>query len=178
MAHEQIYPIGSKLWNREKTKEEKEAAAKELLECFKQLEEELGEKDYFGGQTFGIIDIALIPFYSMFLAFKLLGNLDLEVECPKIFQWVKRCIQRESVSNNMPAQPEVYDIALEFLGLKHRVSSNLEGTNTSQLLLSYTYFHEFIILLQIRLCVNQYYLLSLSCFVMKYIYITCTKALS
>lgn len=119
MAHEQIYPIGSKLWNREKTKEEKEAAAKELLECFKQLEEELGEKDYFGGQTFGIIDIALIPFYGMFLAFKLLGNLDLEVECPKIFQWVKRCIQRESVSNNMPAQPEVYNIALEFLGLKH-----------------------------------------------------------
>ncbi|XP_022982585.1 probable glutathione S-transferase [Cucurbita maxima] len=111
-----IYPNGGKLWNKKGlTEEEKEAAMKELLGSFKQLEEELGDKPYFGGQSFGFIDLSLIPFYSMFLAFKLLGNLDLEAECPKILEWAKRCCLRETVAKNMPTQQEVYDVVLDII---------------------------------------------------------------
>ncbi|KAK3015280.1 hypothetical protein RJ639_005700 [Escallonia herrerae] len=44
-----------------------EAAKKELIETFKLLEGELGDKAYFGGQSFGLVDVALIPFYAFFL---------------------------------------------------------------------------------------------------------------
>jgi glutathione S-transferase len=60
----QVYGVARKLWA---TKgEEQEAAKKEFLEIYKTLERELGEKPYFGGETFGLVDIALITFYSWF----------------------------------------------------------------------------------------------------------------
>ena len=100
-----------------KQKRRKKQQQRNCWSALSSYKKSLEIKTYFGGKTFGFIDIALIPFYSMFLAFKLLGKLDLEVECPKILQWVQRCLQRESVSKNMPTQEEIYDIALEFLGV-------------------------------------------------------------
>lgn len=46
------------------TGEDHEAAKKELIGCFKLLEGELGNKPYFGGESFGFTDVSLIPFYS------------------------------------------------------------------------------------------------------------------
>jgi glutathione S-transferase len=60
----QVYGVARKLWATEG--EEQEAAKKEFLEIYKTLERELGEKPYFGGETFGLVDIALITFYSWF----------------------------------------------------------------------------------------------------------------
>ncbi|KAM1463371.1 hypothetical protein ACFXTO_043170 [Malus domestica] len=57
------------------------AAKKELIECFKLLENELGDKTYFEGESFGLVDVALIPFYSWFYALETCGNLCM-VECP------------------------------------------------------------------------------------------------
>ena len=44
--------------------EEQEAVKKDFLEMFKTLERELGEKPYFGGETFGFVDIALVTSYT------------------------------------------------------------------------------------------------------------------
>ncbi|KAF2323346.1 hypothetical protein GH714_034796 [Hevea brasiliensis] len=94
-----IYPIGRMLWA---TKGEvKEASKKDLIECFKILEGELGDKPYFGGERFGYIDLALIPFYSFFYTFETLGNFSVVVEFPKLVDWAQRCLLKESVSKSL-----------------------------------------------------------------------------
>jgi glutathione S-transferase len=55
-----VYVVGWKLFS---TKgEEQEAGKKDLLGIYKTLEGELGDKPYFGGETFRFVDIALITF--------------------------------------------------------------------------------------------------------------------
>ncbi|KAI4333376.1 hypothetical protein L6164_018199 [Bauhinia variegata] len=91
---------------------ELEAAKKEFFETFKQLEAVLGDKPYFGGDTFGFVDAALIGFYSWFYVYETFGNFKIEAECPKIIAWAKRCMQRESVSISLPDQKVVYEFVL------------------------------------------------------------------
>ncbi|XP_059661339.1 probable glutathione S-transferase parA [Cornus florida] len=106
-----IFSTGRKLgMSKGETQEE---AKKELLECYKLLEAELGEKTYFGGETFGFVDIALIPFYAWTYIYKKLGNLNMEEECPQIVAWGKRCMERETVSNTLPDPYKLYDFFLE-----------------------------------------------------------------
>ncbi|KFK25183.1 hypothetical protein AALP_AA8G077600 [Arabis alpina] len=85
--------------------EEHVAARKELIEHFKTLETELGDKPYFGGEVFGFVDIALIGYYSWFKAMEKFGEFRLEKEVPKLVEWTKRCIVRESVVKSM-ADPD------------------------------------------------------------------------
>lgn len=73
------------------------------------LENELGDKTYFGGETFGFLDIALVTFYSWFYTYEKLGNFSIEAECPKLIAWVKRCLEKESVSKSLPDSEKVYD---------------------------------------------------------------------
>ncbi|ESQ35085.1 hypothetical protein EUTSA_v10008735mg [Eutrema salsugineum] len=87
--------------------EEQEEGKKEFIELLKTLESELGDKIYFGGETFGYVDIALIGFYSWFEAYEKLGNFSIEPECPKLSAWAKRCAQRESVAKFLPASDKV-----------------------------------------------------------------------
>ncbi|GLT25019.1 hypothetical protein SLA2020_001750 [Shorea laevis] len=106
-----IYAIGKLVWGA--TGEIQEAAKKELIECFKVLEGELGDKPYFGGDSFGIVDVALIPFYSWFYAMETCGNFSIVAECPKLVSWAKRCMERESVSKSLPDQYKMYCFLLE-----------------------------------------------------------------
>ncbi|KAL2523496.1 Glutathione S-transferase U19 [Abeliophyllum distichum] len=106
-----IYGTGKLVWAT--TGEVQEVAKKELIECFKLLESELGVKPYFGGNTFGLVDVALIPFYSWFYALETFGNLSLFDECPKLVEWAKRCMQRESVSKSLPDQYKIYQRLLD-----------------------------------------------------------------
>ncbi|XP_068321054.1 probable glutathione S-transferase [Pyrus communis] len=102
-----IYDIGRKLWT---TKgEEHDAASKEFLDCIGVLEGELEDKPFFGGETLGFVDVALIPFYSWFLVYEKFGNFSVEAEHPKFIAWVKRCMEKESVSKSLPEQEKVYD---------------------------------------------------------------------
>jgi glutathione S-transferase len=111
-----VYAVGKKLWT---TKgEEQEAAKKEFLEIYKTLERELGEKPYFGGETFGYVDVALITFYSWFYVFETFGKFSMEAECPKIIEWAKRCLLKESVAKSLPDQKKIYESVLELFGLK------------------------------------------------------------
>ncbi|XAR56368.1 Glutathione transferase [Bertholletia excelsa] len=89
-----------------------EAANKELLDCFKLLEEELGDKPFFGGEGFGFVDLALVPFYSWFYTWAQCG-LNVAEECPKLGPWARRCMERESVAQTLPDQHKVYAFFME-----------------------------------------------------------------
>ncbi|KAK3015274.1 hypothetical protein RJ639_005694 [Escallonia herrerae] len=94
--------------------EAQEAAKKKLIENFKLLEGELGDKAYFGGQSFGLVDVALIPFYAFFYAIEMFGNFSMEAECPVLVAWGKRCMEeKESVSKTLPDKYKVYEFMLE-----------------------------------------------------------------
>ncbi|XP_031259931.1 probable glutathione S-transferase isoform X4 [Pistacia vera] len=93
--------------------EVKEASKKELIEIFKVLEGELGDKPYYGGDTFGFVDVALIPYYAFFHTFEMLGNFSFEAEFPKLVSWAKRCMQKTSVSKSLCDQHKVYEVVLE-----------------------------------------------------------------
>ncbi|PSS16044.1 Glutathione S-transferase [Actinidia chinensis var. chinensis] len=106
-----IYSLGRQVWL--SSGDEQEAAKNELMGCFRLLEGELGDKAYFGDDAFGIVDVALVPFYSWFYMFEQCGNMSIKAECPKLAAWGKRCMERESVSKSLPDQRKVYDFLME-----------------------------------------------------------------
>ncbi|CAN1774827.1 Probable glutathione S-transferase parC [Linum perenne] len=87
-----------------------------LIDCFRVLERELGDKPFLSGESFGFIDIVFISFYGFFYTFQELGNFNLEAECPKIVHWTQRCLQRESVSKSVVDQHEVFKRVMEMKG--------------------------------------------------------------
>ncbi|CAL5342194.1 unnamed protein product [Camellia sinensis] len=91
------------------TSETQETAKNDFIGCLKVLEGELGDKPFFGGETFGIVDVALIPNYSFFFAYEQFCNCSIVAECPALLTWVHRCMEKESVSKNLPDQHKVYD---------------------------------------------------------------------
>ncbi|URE22378.1 glutathione s-transferase [Musa troglodytarum] len=110
-----IYECGTRLW---KLKGEGQAAAKEeLIGILKLLEGELGDKKYFGGDAFGFVDIALVPFVSWFYTYETCAGFSVEEVAPKLVAWGKRCMERESVAKTLSDPHKVY----EFVGaLKKR----------------------------------------------------------
>ncbi|KAL5731734.1 glutathione transferase [Ranunculus cassubicifolius] len=114
-----IYEISRKVWT---TKgEEQEAAKKEFLDNLKLLEGELGDKPYFGGESFGYMDVIFVPFYSWFYSYETFGNFSIEAECPKLIAWAKRCLEKESVSKSLPDQMKVF----EFVELLRNIFLNM-----------------------------------------------------
>ncbi|KAF3967940.1 hypothetical protein ACB098_11G043900 [Castanea mollissima] len=102
-----VNDVTKKLWT---TKgEELEAGKKEFFETFKILEGELGDKPYFGGETFGFVDLSLVTFYSWFHAFEVFGKINIEAECPKIIAWAKRCLEKKTVAKSLADQKKVYE---------------------------------------------------------------------
>ncbi|XP_028113794.1 probable glutathione S-transferase parC [Camellia sinensis] len=93
--------------------EDQETAKRELIEIFKLLEGGLGDKPYFGGDNFGLVDIALVPFYSRFYTLEKFGNFSIEAECPLLVAWAKRCIKKESVSNSLQDLEKLYEFAVK-----------------------------------------------------------------
>ncbi|XP_019159303.1 PREDICTED: probable glutathione S-transferase [Ipomoea nil] len=104
-----LYEISRKTWT---TKgEELEAVVKELIGCLKVLEGALGDKPYFGGESFGFVDVSLIGFYSWFSTWESFGHFSVEAECPKLIAWAKRCMEKESVSKSLPDSHKVLEFA-------------------------------------------------------------------
>ncbi|KAK8967895.1 Glutathione S-transferase U25 [Platanthera guangdongensis] len=105
-----VYECGIRL--RKTSGEELEAATKEFVEILKTLEAELGDKKYFaGGDTFGLVDIALVPFTSWFFAYEAYSGVRIEEESPKLVKWAERCKERESVAKALPDPVKVYEFA-------------------------------------------------------------------
>ena len=78
------------------------------------LEEALWEKKFFGGETFGFVDIVAIPMASWFYASEKFGNFTVEAECPKLSAWIKRSMQRKSVAKALPDPEKVYGFVVIF----------------------------------------------------------------
>ncbi|XP_043701072.1 probable glutathione S-transferase [Telopea speciosissima] len=94
--------------------EEQEKAKKEFIEELKVMEEELGDKAYFGGDNFGFVDLSFVPFYTWFYAMETFVNVSVEAECPKLIEWGKRCMEKkESVAKSLPDSLKIYDFALQ-----------------------------------------------------------------
>ncbi|XP_077242228.1 putative glutathione S-transferase parA [Tasmannia lanceolata] len=103
-----VLDYAGKIW---KNKGEAQEEAKNgFIESLKVLEEELGEKLYFGGDTFGFLDVVMIPSSCWFYSYETCGNFSIEKECPKLMGWVKRCMEKESVSKTLPDPHKVYEI--------------------------------------------------------------------
>ncbi|KAL0320545.1 UNVERIFIED_CONTAM: putative glutathione S-transferase [Sesamum radiatum] len=94
------------------TGEVQETAKKNIVECFKVLESELGEKPFFGGDSFGLVDVSLVPFSSRFYTLEKCGNFSMADKCPRLVSWANRCMERESVSKSLPDQYKVYDFVM------------------------------------------------------------------
>ncbi|XP_057796000.1 glutathione S-transferase U19-like [Salvia miltiorrhiza] len=110
-----IYDNGNWIWNAKG--EEQEAGKKGFVEIMKQLESELGDKPFFGGDDLGFLDVALITYSPWFQTYETCGNLSMEEECPKLIAWVKRCWEKQSVSKSLADPNKVYDF---YLALKKK----------------------------------------------------------
>ncbi|KAG6424430.1 hypothetical protein SASPL_114848 [Salvia splendens] len=105
-----LYDPGRKIWT--KSGEELEAAKKEFVEILKQLELELGDKAFFGGERFGFLDVALVTYSTWFHTYEKCGGFRIEEHCPKLIEWVNRCLEIDFVSETLVDQAKVYDFAL------------------------------------------------------------------
>ncbi|RWR85854.1 GST_C domain-containing protein/GST_N domain-containing protein [Cinnamomum micranthum f. kanehirae] len=101
VADPSIYDCGTRLYWKSKGVDRDEAK-KEFIESLKVLEGELGQKPYFGGESFGYVDVAFIPFGCWFNTYEKSGKFSVEEECPKLMAWVRRCMERESVAKVLP----------------------------------------------------------------------------
>ncbi|XP_050211082.1 glutathione S-transferase U19-like [Mercurialis annua] len=107
-----IYDLGKMIWAGKG--EEQEAGKKGLIEALTLLEEELGDKPFFGGESIGYVDIALIPFYTWFHAYEVSGNFTIETHCSKLIAWTQRCMDRDTVSSSLPDPKKIYEFMLMF----------------------------------------------------------------
>ncbi|MCL7031493.1 hypothetical protein MKW94_013893 [Papaver nudicaule] len=105
-----IYDCGRRVYMNKG--EDQEKAKVELIESLKVLESELGDKPYFGGEKFGFVDVVFVPFYTWFHTYETFGQFSVEKECPELMAWVKRCMEKESVSKTIPDPEKVYDFSL------------------------------------------------------------------
>ncbi|CAD5168915.1 unnamed protein product, partial [Musa acuminata subsp. malaccensis] len=85
------------------------AAKEEFIEILKLLEGELGDKKYFGGDAFGFVDIALVPFVCWFYTYETSAGFSIEEAAPKVVSWGKRCLERESVANSLSDPDKIYE---------------------------------------------------------------------
>lgn len=106
----QLHYLGGRLWRSKG--EEQEASKKEYIECLKVLEEELGDKTYFGGENFGFVDLNLLPYFSWLKVFETECNFSIVDDCPKLIRWAIKCCERESVFNSLPDHNKLYHFFL------------------------------------------------------------------
>ncbi|PAN09482.1 hypothetical protein PAHAL_2G026800 [Panicum hallii] len=113
-----IYDCQTRLWKLKGDAQEQ--AKKDLIEVLETLEAELAGKPYFGGDNFGFVDVALVPFTSWFPTYEKLGGFSVEKCCPKIVAWAKLCRERESVAMALTDPDKVYEF-VQFLQSKFGV---------------------------------------------------------
>ncbi|GMN60525.1 hypothetical protein TIFTF001_029608 [Ficus carica] len=108
---QKVFSTGRRVWT---TKgEEQEAAKKEFLDTMRLFEAELGHKPYFGGESFGYVDVALVAFYSWFYTYETFGNFSIEAECPMLIAWAKRCMEKESVFKSLPDEKKIFEFVMQ-----------------------------------------------------------------
>uniref|UniRef100_A0A0D9XD17 Glutathione S-transferase n=1 Tax=Leersia perrieri TaxID=77586 RepID=A0A0D9XD17_9ORYZ len=107
-----LFDSQTRLWKLKAGEADHEQAKRDMVETLQTLEKELGEKDYFGGDVFGFLDVVIVPFVAWFYAYERFGGFSVEEVCPRLVAWAKRCRERESVSKTISDPEKVYEFAL------------------------------------------------------------------
>ncbi|RWW46551.1 hypothetical protein BHE74_00047520 [Ensete ventricosum] len=110
----QVCESAKKLWTPKG--EAQDAAKEEFIEILRLLEGELGDKKYFGGDAFGFVDIALVPFTTWFYSCETYAGFSVEEAVPKLVAWSKRCLERGSVAKSLYHPLEVYEFVKKIFG--------------------------------------------------------------
>ncbi|RWR85348.1 putative glutathione S-transferase [Cinnamomum micranthum f. kanehirae] len=77
-----IHECGSRIWK--SREEDQEVAKKKFIYYLKLLEGELGDEPFYGGKSFGYVDVVLVSLSCWFYTYETEGNFNIENECPKI----------------------------------------------------------------------------------------------
>ncbi|KAH9290243.1 hypothetical protein KI387_034360, partial [Taxus chinensis] len=102
--------------------EAQEEAKRDIVENLQHLEGALKQMSkggpYFGGEVFGFLDIAFIPFIpfvTWFHSHEIIGNFKLQFETrfPLLHAWVTKCMERESVKKIVPTPERLLEFALQ-----------------------------------------------------------------
>ncbi|XP_066377520.1 probable glutathione S-transferase GSTU1 [Miscanthus floridulus] len=108
---DKVYEVGTRLW---KLKGEPQAQARaEIVQVLRNLDGELGERSFFGGEAFGFVDVALVPFVPWLPSYERYGEFSVEGIAPRLAAWARRCAERDSVAKSFHP-PEKVD---EFINL-------------------------------------------------------------
>ena len=105
-----VWDAGANIWKL--NGEARQEAKKTFIEIIKVLEGELGEKKYFGGETFNYVDILLAPFNNWLYTYEQHANFSSEAEIPKYVAYTKRCLERPSVAKALPDPKKSYEYIL------------------------------------------------------------------
>lgn len=106
-----MFEAGRSIWTSKG--EALEVAKRDFIEILKHLEQlALADKEFFGGDSFGYVDILAIALASWFYALEKFGGFKLEDHCPKLSAWIKRCFQRDSVSKVIPDPEKIYEFVI------------------------------------------------------------------
>ncbi|KAJ1259686.1 hypothetical protein BS78_10G174600 [Paspalum vaginatum] len=81
------------------------------------LDAELGDKEFFGSEVFGFVDIALVPFVPWLPSYERYGDFSVGETAPRLAAWARRCLERDSVAKSLHP-PEKVD---EFITLLKKV---------------------------------------------------------
>jgi len=96
---DKIYELGTRLWKF--AGEARAQARAELLQVLANLDGELGDKPFFGGEEFGFVDVALVPFMPWLPSYERYGEFRVEEAAPRLAAWGRRCAGRESVAGSL-----------------------------------------------------------------------------
>ncbi|PON97810.1 S-crystallin [Trema orientale] len=113
---QKVFDAGKNIWT--SRGEALEVAKTDFIEILKQLEElALADKEYFGGDIFGYVDILAIALTSWFYAYEKFGGFKVEDHCPKLSAWIKRCNKRDTIARVIPDPERIY----EFVGMLRKM---------------------------------------------------------
>ncbi|KAK1562519.1 hypothetical protein Q3G72_013177 [Acer saccharum] len=100
------------LWNSMWSKgKEREAAIGEACEHLKTLENELGDKKFFGGEEIGLVDIVanFIGFWLVSLQEPIGLELLTEEKFPKLCKWIHEYVNHAAVKENLPPKDKLIE---------------------------------------------------------------------
>ncbi|TKW22669.1 hypothetical protein SEVIR_4G243500v4 [Setaria viridis] len=103
---DKVYELGTKLWKL-RGEEERAQARDELVQVLRNLDGELGDKEFFGGGEFAFVDVAVVTFMPWLPSYERYGGFTVKETAPRLAAWARRCGERESVAKSLHSPEKV-----------------------------------------------------------------------